>query len=564
MVNTKSLFFLLWLIPFFTHAQVTRLSAEVDRNPVMQNEYFALTITANDDTANNALNTSALAKDFIIGRTSVSRSTKIINFDASKETRWQILLAAKQVGTTTIPAFSIDGIQSSPITLEVVADTPNAMHNQDVMLKAKLSKSEPYVDELVTYQVKLYLAKDLQRGVISAPEIKGAQVKQLGEDKDSTEIVNGIRYRVIERVYGITIDTPGKVTLVGAKFNGDIINQNQSTNLFAFNESRPVQASAEDSTLDVLDVPSDFNGQWWVADLAMLSEKWDDQQPFEVGVPITRTFTLVASNAEDYNLPSLNVKAPANVKLYPEKPVRQSILREGRLISQLTQTVAMVPTQPGPLTLPAISIPWWNPQLTRVEYATLPERQIDVAPSAMATSTPSALSSNLGNSSSNAINSTDGDESVSVNSALTQLNNSSLWPWLSLGFAILWLITLWAWWRARKTSFNAAPAHLTHSQMAPTQANEQALKRACEQQAIGTIMTLVPSVCSDKLGVNLSLVELAGYAPAVAATLAQLQRHAYGQEENHDSAALCSQLLKEIKQLAPANLQRSELSALNP
>ena len=77
-------------------------------------------------------------------------------------------------------------------------------------------------------------------------------------------------------------------------------------------------------------------------------------------------------------------------------------------------------------------------------------------------------------------------------------------------------------------------------------------------------MKLAPSAWSEHLGVNLSLVELAGYAPAVAATLAQLQRHAYGQEENHDSATLCSQLLKEIKQLAPANLQRSELSALNP
>lgn len=43
-------------------------------------------------------------KDFIVGRTSVSRSTQIINFDARKETRWQVMLAPKTTGQVTIPA----------------------------------------------------------------------------------------------------------------------------------------------------------------------------------------------------------------------------------------------------------------------------------------------------------------------------------------------------------------------------------------------------------------------------------------------------------------------------
>nr|WP_256260882.1 BatD family protein [Shewanella sp. NIFS-20-20] len=517
------------------------MQATVDRNPVMVNEYFALTVVANDDIANSALNTSALAKDFIIGRTSVSRSTRIINFDASKETRWQILLAAKKLGNVTIPALTIAGVSSAPIPLSVVADVAASNRSQDVMLKATLSNAEPYVGELLIYKVKLYLAKDLQRGMINAPEVKDAQVKQLGEDVDGSEIIDGLRYRVIERVYGITLDKPGKTEIIGAKFDGDIINQDQSTNLFSFNQSRPVQANANNDIIEVLPIPVDYQGKWWVADLAMLTEKWDETQSFEVGVPITRTFTLVATNVEDYNLPSLNITAPQGVKVYPEKPQRQSILREGQLISQLTQTVAMVPTQAGPLTLPSISIPWWNPKLKQTEFVKLPARHIEVAPSSAMPQPPTG--------------------SLETTPAPTHTNTShGAWPWLTLMFAILWLATLLAWWRAshRKPTSVIEPSHVM-----PTP-GYQDLAEACHQQAIGHILSLTPNVCASKLGTSLSLANLAEYAPAVATTLTLLQQQAYSQTNTQDTKALCQQLLAQVQALKPLSSQHLALVKLNP
>lgn len=74
---------------------LSSIEASVDRNPAIEGEYLVLTVKADDDVKTAKLDTSALLRDFIVGRTSVSRSTQIVNFDSRKETRWQILIAPK-------------------------------------------------------------------------------------------------------------------------------------------------------------------------------------------------------------------------------------------------------------------------------------------------------------------------------------------------------------------------------------------------------------------------------------------------------------------------------------
>ncbi|MGL6351089.1 MAG: BatD family protein, partial [Aeromonas sp.] len=201
---------------------LSKLEASVDRNPVMEGEYFVLNISADDEVDTGKLDTSILLKDFIVGRTSVSRSTQIMNFDAVKETRWQVLLAPKQKGQLTIPSFSIDGVSSSEIPLKVVEAGAQPEQAKNLFIDAKVSSDEAYVGQLITYKVKLYLAVELQRGVLNAPVIEGAQIKQIGEDKDGSEIIDGRRYRVIERTYGIIPDLPGQVNIKGATFSGDV------------------------------------------------------------------------------------------------------------------------------------------------------------------------------------------------------------------------------------------------------------------------------------------------------------------------------------------------------
>ena len=541
---------------------LTKIEASVDRNPVMEGEYFVLNISVDDEIDTGKLDTSALLKDFIVGRTSVSRSTQIMNFDAVKETRWQVLLAPKQKGQLTIPAFTIDGISSAPIPLKVVETGSQPAQMNNLFIDAKVSTDEAYVGQLITYKVKLYLAVELQRGVLSAPVIEGAQIKQIGEDKDGSEIVDGRRYRVIERTYGIIPDLPGQVNIKGATFAGDVLVESQRRGgMFGFNESRPMQAGAPSLTVQVNPAPTSFQGQWLVADLVVLKENFpEDIKEFTVGSPITRTITLLASNADENSLPDIVQTLPNELKSYPEKPQRQTFVRDAQIVSQYSITSAIVPSKAGTFTLPEVKVPWWNPHLKRQETATLPARTIVVTGGAV-TDAPAQAS-------------------WQANSATD--NNDS---WMVKVFAALWLITLVAWiitliaWRRALKKPSAASTALNASMSSAPSANIaglQGLEQACASGDVSCIMFQLQRYFSELQQAPMTLDKIAEQSPQLAQAIQQLQIATYSAKADANShtdsantnklTAECAALLNAVKacEHKHSNPKSAPLSPLNP
>ncbi|EGT3626454.1 protein BatD [Morganella morganii] len=541
---------------------LSKIEASVDRNPVMEGEYFVLNISVDDEIDTGKLDTSALLKDFIVGRTSVSRSTQIMNFDAVKETRWQVLLAPKQQGQLTIPAFTIDGISSAPIPLKVVETGSQPAQMNNLFIDAKVSTDEAYVGQLITYKVKLYLAVELQRGVLSAPVIEGAQIKQIGEDKDGSEIVDGRRYRVIERTYGIIPDLPGQVNIKGATFAGDVLVESQRRGgMFGFNESRPMQAGAPSLTVQVNPAPTSFQGQWLVADLVVLKENFpEDIKEFTVGSPITRTITLLASNADENSLPDIAQTLPNELKSYPEKPQRQTFVRDAQIVFQYSITSAIVPSKAGTFTLPEVKVPWWNPHLKRQETATLPARTIVVI-GGVVTDAPAQAS-------------------WQANSATD--NNDS---WMIKVFAALWLITLIAWiitliaWRRALKKPSAASTALNASISSTPSANIaglQGLEQACASGDVSRIMLQLQRYFSELQQAPMTLDKIAEQSPQLAQAIQQLQIAAYSAKADASShtdsantnklSAECAALLNAVKACEHKHLnpKSAPLSPLNP
>ncbi|MDH1625899.1 BatD family protein [Shewanella xiamenensis] len=493
---------------------LSKLEASVDRNPVMEGEYFVLNVSADDEVDTGKLDTSILLKDFIVGRTSVSRSTQIMNFDAVKETRWQVLLAPKQKGQLTIPSFSIDGVSSAEIPLKVVEAGAQPEQAKNLFIDAKVSSDEAYVGQLITYKVKLYLAVELQRGVLNAPVIEGAQIKQIGEDKDGSEIIDGRRYRVIERTYGIIPDLPGQVNIKGATFSGDVLVESQRRGgMFGFNESRPMQAGAPSLSIQVNPAPASFLGQWLVADLVVLKESFpEDVKEFTVGSPITRTITLLASNADENSLPDIVQGLPPELKSYPEKPQRQSFVRDAQIVSQYSITSAIVPSKAGTFTLPEVKVPWWNPHLKRQKIATLPARTIEVKGGAVV------------------------DTPIEPNwQANTSTRNEGSWS--ANLFALLWLVTLIAWgvtlvaWR--RALKRQIPVN-TQVQPQPLVLGNglKGLEQACVRGHVSDILQQLQQYFSEQAARPMTLDKIAAQSNELAEAIRQLQALAYGGKAN--------------------------------
>ncbi|MFB2644013.1 BatD family protein [Shewanella bicestrii] len=529
---------------------LSKLEASVDRNPVMEGEYFVLNVSADDEVDTGKLDTSILLKDFIVGRTSVSRSTQIMNFDAVKETRWQVLLAPKQRGQLTIPSFSIDGVSSAEIPLRVVEAGAQPEQAKNLFIDAKVSTDEAYVGQLITYKVKLYLAVELQRGVLNAPVIEGAQIKQIGEDKDGSEIIEGRRYRVIERTYGIIPDLPGQVNIKGATFSGDVLVESQRRGgMFGFNESRPMQAGAPSLSIQVEPAPTSFQGQWLVADLVALKESFpEDVKEFTVGSPITRTLTLLASNADENSLPDIAQNLPSELKSYPEKPQRQSFVRDAQIVSQYSITSAIVPSKAGTFTLPEVKVPWWNPHLKRQEMATLPARTIQVKGGAVV------------------------DTPIEPNWQTNTSTNSES-HWSANLFALLWLVTLIAWavtfvaWRRalkRQTTINTQVT----AQPLVLSTGLKGLEQACAKGNVSDILQQLQQYYSEQAARPMTLDKIAAQSSELAEAIRQLQALAYGGKANSDAqlASAVKALLSAVKsgKLHPMAQQSTPLRPLNP
>lgn len=373
------LFCCLLLLSAMPSWAATKLEASVDKNPVLAGEFFMLNISVDDTVKGEQPDTSSLLKDFVVGPTSLSSRTNIINGSINKQTTWSVKLMTRAEGDYTIPAFSVAGLTSQPIKLKVAKRSVDADKNNEIFLKTSLSSNSLFVQEAGVYTIKLYLAKELLDGSLSTPSMEDAQLTQLGKQTESYELVDGKRYLVITREYLIQPQKSGAYTIAGPAFQGRV-QQNY--------RQLEVSALGDDQQIEIKPIPSDYKGAWLPSELVSLDEEWQpNDNTVEVGTPITRTITLTALGVTKEQLPEISMPTIDGIRSYPDKKENNNAVRDGRVVSQQTASYALLPQKPGTYTLPEIKLPWFNTKMNRISVATLPKRTITVTPSSTAANT---------------------------------------------------------------------------------------------------------------------------------------------------------------------------------
>jgi len=411
------------------------VTATVDKNPVVVNESFVLTVTADDDVNTNALDTSALMQDFIVGRTSVSSQTNMINFKTTRTTTWTTVLIARKAGTITIPALPVDTLQTQPIQLTVLAvNDPSAAKQQDLFITTDISAKEVYVQQQVTLTVKLHFSAELKRGSLTEPSLEGANILQIGKDNESDTIINGRRYRIIERTYAISPQQSGDYILKPPVFSGEILVPSTRRNSFlSFGETKPVSVVGDEIPLTIKPIPAHYQGVWLPSELLSLHQEWQPTtDKFVVGEPITRILTLTAVGLSEEQLPEIILPMPDGLKIYPDQAELHTGMNSGQLVSQKVRNFAIVANKAGTYQLPEIKLPWWNTITNKLQYATIEAQTITVLPNPEYKEAPIA-----------GLNQT--NQSGQTPSSNTQTVYVQQTPWLQWLFLALWLLTSFAW-----------------------------------------------------------------------------------------------------------------------
>lgn len=452
------------------HAEV---QIQVDPSEISQGEPFRILLTQPSlQSANGIPDLTPLRKDFMILGTERSVNYSVINGQTQASSTWIITLKARKIGPVTIPPIKMGADQSTPLTINISAQDPSIQSTsdnqqlQDIFLTTEVNEKKPYLNQQITYKVRLYNSKQLLDASYQGPKVDNALLIPLGNDKRYQTQKNNVTYLVEEQSYAIFPQKSGPLTITSPAFTALV---------YGFDPQR-IKATSKDITLNVQPIPSQFNGQTWTpAKQIKLRDAYENlKQTIDQGNTLVRTITLEGIGIPAQLLPALHFADSDAFNVYPEKGKERNQVNQGEIVSRSEIKVTYLFNKSGKVTIPELKLPWFNTTTGKEEIAVLGPRTIEVTPSKTAAA--------------NASNPIQGTALVPQTNPETKETPSftpvaNNWAWMIAAlFALAWLLTLglWAWQKRSR-----APGRGAYKRAL------QALHDACQQNN--------PQRCRDAL-----------------------------------------------------------------
>ncbi len=555
------------LLGVLSQAQAQEINASLDRDTIFLGESALLRIDLVNPANDSRPDYTTLREQFNVLDTGTNSSLEMTNGRRRLVVQHNVLLEPKEAGQLVLPPIKVGNLITQAITLSVLERPAGTQStDQDVFVELEATPLDPYVHSQVRLTVRLFHAPPITEGALNNdPWPAGLVVERVGEDKTTTRMIDGKRYRVVERRFALFPERSGVIELPPVSFRGRVADPGGS-NASLFSRGRRVSVASDTLSLTVRPQATAFDGDLWLpaAELSV-TESWPNGEPeFVQGEPITRNLQLRARGLLSTQLPELALPEVSGIKVYPDQPSSKTrSTPNGWADAIREQTYALVPTQSGVMTLPEIRIPWWDVQANEQRVAVIAARQIEVAPGQSAALAPNLLPE-LGQS----------DTAQSGFQGQTGSAGGGIWPAVSAFLALLWLATALAWWRAK---------HAAHSLAVEEKPLADARREASARQILDRIRSACEASDAKSAGeAILGLARLQSGQPVnslrhaarlatqegVGEHLLALDRVMYGQDEQRWDGEGFMAILSTIKFQAPPaeaagrNQQNSRLPPL--
>lgn len=365
-----------------SQAAPAAIEAFLERDTISLNETVRLIIRSDDANTAASPDLSVLRQNFTVLGTSTSQNISITGARQVSEKTWVTELEPKSVGIFTIPAITVGNGKTRPVRLKVLPENRSqAAQDRDIFLELDLSDAPHRVQQQILMTVRLYLGVNLLDGNLTDPGPKDAQVRRVGQDTQFTANVNGRSYRVIERKYALFPENSGPLHIPPLRFQGLASDDRSAGQTFSrlFNQGIRVSASTRTQVLDILPSPADYDGGVWLpASNVDIVEIGDPQGQATVGQPVTRRIQVRAAGLTAEQLPDLQFAETPSFRQYPDLPVRETLFDGRHLVGTVTRSIAFIANRPGALTLPPLTLAWWDTDTATRETAELPASTIQV------------------------------------------------------------------------------------------------------------------------------------------------------------------------------------------
>jgi hypothetical protein len=515
-------------------ALAAQVSASLDRNQVALGETVTLNLRVDGDASLGLPDLTGLQSNFDIVGSSSSTNVSIINGRRQVQLTYGIALRPKRVGSLLVPPIQLAAGLTPALKLEVTPPSqqpePAAAANRAQFLESSVQPDHGYVGQQLLYVTRLYFANNLSSGSLDDPQAPGLEVRRLGDDINYSAERNGQPYHVIERRYAMIPQRAGQVQIPAVGFQGQVIDPNDPDSFFG--AGTPIRLSAPAQTLQIKPTPALAGQAAWLParQLSLQLEGLPADGQARVDQPLNLSMSVQATGLPSETLPALSLPALDGATVYPDKPSNVTRNDGQWLIGRRVQAFAVVPSRPGRLHIPAVTLNWWNVQTDRAETATIPAHDLTVLPALGAPAAPTTAAPIASTAASSTSTLADRPAPAPLASSATR------WRWIALASLALWLLSLLGWLllaRRRRASGHLPtprPSKRASAAVTPGQAQQAFLQAARGEDSAAQAHLLLDWARLERPA--LALQNLGELATALAdeeqrAAIAALQRARY-------------------------------------
>ncbi len=452
----------------FISAQV-KFDATVSKNKLGLNERLRVDFVMNQNGDNFS------PPDFenfqIIGGPNQSISTKYVNGERSFSKTYSYFLQPLRKGSLRIKQASIeiDGEEYKSLPIEVIitdsvdqpSDSVTQYYNdEDIELRALISKTSPYVNEPITIVYKLYYKAPIR--VSNAQETETPKYKdfwnqdiKIPQLKIQSEIYKGQNYNVVEwkkvvlypQKSGLLEISPLSINLMldvptdKRDFFGNIIID--QTSQFISTGTRRINVKQ----LPLNNMPSSFTGAVGEFEFDVILDKSSLRatESFQAELKVKGR-----GNLKLFDLPDLLV--PGSMELF--EPQREESINTNLsgMNGSVTKLFTVIPRFQGSFPIEQVEFSYFDPKLEKYKILKSPRLTIDVYDG------PTISNPSVNNT--NTISPNDSFRFIKINTKLMKINNDEFFEseifyiLISSPFAmVIAFVMLTAFKRKRKSSF---------------------------------------------------------------------------------------------------------------
>ena len=197
---------------------------------------------------------------------------------------------------------------------------------------------------------------------------------QLANQASYRKLVDGVPYTVFEWRYAFFPSEAGTLTIPPQGFQGQ---------LYLDQRLRQVSGKTHPLTVKVNPVPAQWpkNTPWLPARWVKISARWiEADKPLKAGETVTLELTIDASGQRAALIPDLPHPQVDGVRLYAEPPQLDNDLRNDGVYGRKVIRWTMLFEKPGTITVPELTLYWWDVTQGKVRQARVAARTFQVAP----------------------------------------------------------------------------------------------------------------------------------------------------------------------------------------